>query len=122
MRVFPLSNWTELDIWHYIRRERIPVVPLYFAQPRPVIERNSQLIMVDDDRYPLRNREHPMLREVRFRTLGCYPLTAAVESHATDLDTLLAEMHSNRQSERAGRLIDGDGNGSMESKKTEGYF
>lgn len=122
MRIFPLSNWTELDVWYYIRRERISVVPLYFAQPRPVIERGSRMIMVDDDRYPLTNGEHPTLRKVRFRTLGCYPLTAAVESHAEDIGALLMEMHSNRQSERAGRLIDGEGSGSMESKKTEGYF
>jgi len=122
MRVFPLSNWTELDIWHYIRRQRIPVVPLYFAQPRPVVARGGQLIMVDDDRYPLTNGERPTLRDVRFRTLGCYPLTAAVESHANDLEAMLAEMLLTRMSERTGRLIDGEGGGSMESKKTEGYF
>jgi sulfate adenylyltransferase subunit 2 len=122
MRVFPLSNWTEVDVWHYIRRERIPVVPLYFAQPRPVVERGGQLIMVDDDRYPLANGERPMLREIRFRTLGCYPLTAAVRSQARDIEALLAEMLLSRTSERAGRLIDGEGGGSMESKKSEGYF
>lgn len=122
MRVFPLSNWTEVDVWHYIRRERIPVVPLYFAQPRPVVERGGQLIMVDDDRYPLANGERPVLREVRFRTLGCYPLTAAVRSQARDIEALLAEMLLSRTSERAGRLIDGEGGGSMESKKSEGYF
>lgn len=122
MRVFPLSNWTELDIWHYIRRERIPVVSLYFAQMRPVVERFGKLIMVDDDRYPLASGEQPTLRNVRFRTLGCYPLTAAVESNAHDLDTLLTEMHFDRRSERAGRLIDGERGGSLESKKIEGYF
>ncbi len=122
MRVFPLSNWTELDVWHYIRREAIPVVPLYFAAPRPVVKRNGQLIMVDDERYPLEPGESPEQRLVRFRTLGCYPLTAAVESDAADLDTLLAEMATDRRSERAGRLIDGEGGGSMEAKKTEGYF
>jgi sulfate adenylyltransferase subunit 2 len=122
MRIFPLSNWTELDIWRYIRRQRISVVPLYFARMRPVVRRNGQLIMIDDDRYPLRNGEHPKLCHVRFRTLGCYPLTAAVESHAQDIDALLTEMHFNRRSERAGRLIDGEGSDSMESKKIEGYF
>lgn len=122
MRVFPLSNWTELDVWYYVRRQGISVVPLYFARPRPVVVRGTQLIMVDDDRYPLTNGENPTLREVRFRTLGCYPLTAAMESRAQDLDALLTEMRCNRRSERAGRLIDGDGGGSMESKKIEGYF
>ena len=122
MRVFPLSNWTELDIWHYIRREAIPVVPLYFAQPRPTVERDGQLIMVDDERFPLRPGEEPAERDVRFRTLGCYPLTAAVESDAKDLDALLTEMLTDRRSERSGRLIDGEGGSSMESKKTEGYF
>lgn len=122
MRVFPLSNWTELDVWHYIRRECIPVVSLYFAQLRPVVQRGDQLIMVDDERYPLVNGERPTLRAIRFRTLGCYPLTAAVESVAKDLDALLMEMLCNRRSERAGRLIDGEGGGSMERKKMEGYF
>ena len=122
MRVFPMSNWTELDIWRYIQREQIEVVPLYFAKERPVVERGSQLIMVDDDRYPLEDGEQPQLRSVRFRTLGCYPLTAAVESTATTLDDLIAEMLVDRRSERAGRLIDGEGGGSMESKKAEGYF
>jgi sulfate adenylyltransferase subunit 2 len=122
MRVFPLSNWTELDIWRYIQREQIDVVPLYFAEQRPVVEREGQLIMIDDDRYPLRDGEKPQLRDVRFRTLGCYPLTAAVESTARDLDALLEEMLVDRRSERSGRLIDGEGGGSMESKKTEGYF
>lgn len=122
MRVFPLSNWTELDIWYYIRREHIPVVSLYFAQRRPVVERFGKLIMVDDDRYPLASGEQPTLRNVRFRTLGCYPLTAAVESNAHDLNTLLTEMHVDRRSERAGRLIDGERGASLESKKVEGYF
>ena len=122
MRVFPLSNWTELDIWRYIQREQIDVVPLYFAEQRPVVEREGQLIMIDDDRYPLRDGEEPRMRDVRFRTLGCYPLTAAVESTARDLDALLEEMLVDRRSERSGRLIDGEGGGSMESKKTEGYF
>ena len=122
MRVFPLSNWTELDVWRYIKREQIPVVPLYFAKPRPVVERDGQLIMVDDDRYPLRDGERPQDRLVRFRTLGCYPLTAAVESKAENLDELIDEMRADRRSERAGRLIDGEGGKSMESKKAEGYF
>ncbi|MFI7677289.1 sulfate adenylyltransferase subunit CysD [Actinophytocola sp. NPDC049390] len=122
MRVFPLSNWTEMDVWRYIRREKIPVVPLYFAQPRPVVERDGRLIMVDDDRYPLRDGEEPQQRDVRFRTLGCYPLTAAVESSARTLDELITEMRTDRLSERAGRLIDGEGGTSMESKKAEGYF
>jgi sulfate adenylyltransferase subunit 2 len=122
MRVFPLSNWTELDVWRYIKREAIPVVPLYFAKPRPVVEREGQLIMVDDDRYPLHEGEKPEERLVRFRTLGCYPLTAAVESKAETLDELIDEMRADRRSERAGRLIDGEGGKSMESKKTEGYF
>lgn len=122
MRVFPLSNWTEIDVWHYIRRERIRVVSLYFAAPRPVVERGGALIMVDDDRFPLADGEQPTVTDVRFRTLGCYPLTAAIRSAAKDLDTLLAEMLVDRQSERAGRLIDGEGGGSIESKKIEGYF
>ncbi len=122
MRVFPLSNWTELDVWRYIRRESIPVVPLYFAAPRPVVERDGALIMIDDDRYPLLDGEVPAERLVRFRTLGCYPLTAAVESKAENLDELIDEMRDDRRSERAGRLIDGEGGKSMESKKTEGYF
>jgi len=122
MRVFPLSNWTELDVWRYVQRENIPVVPLYFSEPRPVVDRGGQLIMIDDDRYPLRDGETPMIKDVRFRTLGCYPLTAAVESQAKDLDALIEEMLVDRRSERSGRLIDGEGGGSMESKKTEGYF
>jgi sulfate adenylyltransferase subunit 2 len=122
MRVFPMSNWTELDVWRYIQRENIDVVPLYFSKERPVVERDGQFIMVDDDRFPLQDGEKPQMRSVRFRTLGCYPLTAAVESKADNLDDLLAEMLLDRRSERAGRLIDGEGGGSMESKKTEGYF
>lgn len=122
MRVFPLSNWTELDVWRYIRRERIDVVSLYFARPRPVVERNGALLMLDDDRMPLLPGEKLEERMVRFRTLGCYPVTAAVESDATDIDALIAEMESTRLSERAGRLIDGDRSDSMEAKKREGYF
>jgi sulfate adenylyltransferase subunit 2 len=122
MRVFPLSNWTELDIWRYIRRESIPVVPLYFAAPRPVVSRDGSLIMVDDSRFPLKPGEEPALRQVRFRTLGCYPLTAAVESKAENLDEIIDEMRLDKRSERAGRLIDGEGGTSMESKKSEGYF
>jgi sulfate adenylyltransferase subunit 2 len=122
MRVFPMSNWTELDVWRYVQRENLEVVPLYFAKERPVVEREGQLIMVDDDRYPLKEGEKPEMRSVRFRTLGCYPLTAAVESTADTLDDLLEEMLVDRRSERSGRLIDGEGGGSMESKKTEGYF
>ena len=122
MRAFPISNWTEFDIWRYIRRENIPIVDLYFARPRPVVEREGTWIMVDDDRFPLREGEVPQMRSVRFRTLGCYPLSGAVESTAADLDTLIAEMLESNVSERAGRLIDGEGSGSMESKKAEGYF
>ncbi|MER7504856.1 sulfate adenylyltransferase subunit CysD [Nonomuraea pusilla] len=122
MRVFPLSNWTELDVWRYIRRESIPVVPLYFSAPRPVVERDGSLIMVDDERFPLSPGEQPRLRRVRFRTLGCYPLTAAVESKAETLDEVIDEMRLDRRSERAGRLIDGEGGASIESKKSEGYF
>jgi sulfate adenylyltransferase subunit 2 len=122
LRVFPLSNWTELDVWRYVAQENIPVVPLYFARPRPVVERDGQWIMVDDDRMPLRPGEVPVMKMVRFRTLGCWPLTAAVESTATTLDQVLAEMEASRLSERAGRLIDFDQAGSMEKKKQEGYF
>ncbi len=122
MRVFPLSNWTELDVWHYVLRERIPVVPLYFAAPRPVVERNGTLLMVDDDRMRLKPGEIPALRQVRFRTLGCYPLSGAVESSATTVEAVIAEMLEARVSERQGRLIDHDEEGSMESKKREGYF
>ncbi|MDZ4248752.1 MAG: sulfate adenylyltransferase subunit CysD [Candidatus Nanopelagicales bacterium] len=122
MRSFPLSNWTELDVWRYIRRERIDIVDLYFAKPRPVVDRDGVLIMVDDERLPLREDEVPQNRTVRFRTLGCYPLSGAVESDAADLDTLIQEMSDSKLSERAGRLIDGEGGSSMESKKAEGYF
>ncbi|MEN1956408.1 sulfate adenylyltransferase subunit CysD [Luteimonas changyuni] len=122
MRVFPLSNWTELDVWRYIRREGIPVVPLYFAAERPVVERDGTLVMVDDTRFRLEPGEAPVLRRVRFRTLGCYPLTGAVESDATDLDAIIAEMEAGTQSERAGRLIDHADGDSMEKKKREGYF
>ncbi|MEI2716618.1 MAG: sulfate adenylyltransferase subunit CysD [Candidatus Nanopelagicales bacterium] len=122
MRAFPISNWTEMDVWHYIRRENIPIPELYFSKPRPVVERDGVLIMVDDERLPLREGEEPMIRNVRFRTLGCYPLTGAVESEAADLDTLITEMGQAKMSERAGRLIDGEGASSMEAKKAEGYF
>ncbi len=122
MRVFPLSNWTELDVWQYIHLEEIPIVPLYFAQKRPVVERNGVLIMVDDDRMPLRPDEHPELRSVRFRTLGCYPLTGAVESLADTLPAIIQEMLLTTTSERQGRAIDHDSSGSMEKKKQEGYF
>ncbi|MFM8352531.1 MAG: sulfate adenylyltransferase subunit CysD [Actinomycetales bacterium] len=122
MRVFPLSNWTELDVWEYIRRENIQIPALYFAKPRPVVERDGVLIAVDDDRLPLDPGEEPTMRSVRFRTLGCYPLSGAVESQADDLDSLIAEMRESKLSERSGRLIDGEGGGSMEAKKAEGYF
>jgi sulfate adenylyltransferase subunit 2 len=122
MRVFPLSNWTELDVWQYIRLERIPVVPLYFAKPRPVVRRQENWIMVDDDRLPLAPGEIPELKEVRFRSLGCYPLTGAVESGARTLDEIVEEMRTVRRSERSGRLIDDDAEASMEKKKREGYF
>lgn len=122
IRVFPLSNWTELDIWQYILQEDIPIVPLYFAAKRPIVERNGQLIMVDDDRMPLEAGETPEMRRVRFRTLGCYPLTAAMESDADTLGDIVKEMLIARTSERAGRLIDHDTAGSMEKKKREGYF
>lgn len=122
MRVFPLSNWTELDVWDYIRAENIPVVPLYFAKQRPVVERDGALIMVDDDRLPLKPGETPRMMEVRFRTLGCYPLTGAVRSSAATLDAIIAEMRASKSSERQGRIIDHDESGSMEKKKREGYF
>ncbi len=122
MRVFPLSNWTELDIWEYIKFEDIPVVPLYFAKPRPVVERAGTLIMIDDERFPLDPGEVPEMRRVRFRTLGCYPLSGAVESDAETLDEIIAEMKASTTSERQGRLIDTDEAGSMEKKKREGYF
>ena len=122
MRVFPLSNWTELDVWRYIRREAIPVVSLYFAAGRPIVERDGALLMVDDERFALAPGEQPAMRRVRFRTLGCYPLTGAVESDAADLDAIIAEMEAGTQSERAGRLIDHADGDSMEKKKREGYF
>jgi len=122
VRVFPLSNWTEMDVWLYIRRESIPLVPLYFAKPRPVVERDGALIMADDDRFQFRPGEEPRMREVRFRTLGCYPLTGAVESSADTLDKIIEEMASSRSSERQGRVIDQDPTASMERKKREGYF
>lgn len=122
MRVFPLSNWTELDIWQYISQEEIPVVPLYFAAPRPVVDRDGTLIMVDDDRMPLARPDEPDTKTVRFRTLGCYPLTGAVESSAGSVDAIVAELIATRSSERAGRLIDHDDAASMELKKREGYF
>ncbi|HVO47215.1 MAG TPA: sulfate adenylyltransferase subunit CysD [Steroidobacteraceae bacterium] len=122
IRVFPLSNWTELDVWRYIEQEDIPVVPLYFAKRRPVVRRNGQWIMVDDDRMPLAPGETPQMRWVRFRTLGCYPLTAAVESSAQTLAQVITETAGTRTSERQGRLIDHDGAASMERKKQEGYF
>ncbi len=122
IRVFPLSNWTEFDIWQYIYLEKIPVVPLYFAKERPVVRRDGMLIMVDDDRLPLEPGERPELRKVRFRTLGCYPLTGAIESDADTLPAILDEMVRARNSERQGRMIDRDSIGSMERKKLEGYF
>lgn len=122
LRVFPLSNWTELDVWLYIHQERIPVVPLYFAAPRPVVERDGMLIMVDDDRLPLAPGEQPEIKMVRFRTLGCYPLTGAIESEATTVADIIRETVETRFSERRGRLIDHDGAASMERKKQEGYF
>ena len=122
VRVFPLSNWTELDVWRYIRREGIEVVPLYFAAERPVVRRDGTWIMVDDERFVLREGERVERRRVRFRTLGCYPLTGAVESEATDLDAVIAEMETSALSERAGRLIDHAEGDSMEKKKREGYF
>jgi len=122
IRVFPLSNWTELDIWQYIYLESIPIVPLYFAGERPVVERNGSLIMVDDDRMPLEPGETPMMKQVRFRTLGCYPLTGAVESTAASLPEIIQEMLLTRTSERQGRMIDHDQAGSMEEKKRQGYF
>jgi sulfate adenylyltransferase subunit 2 len=122
MRVFPLSNWTELDVWEYIAMEQIPVVPLYFAKRRPVVKRQGVLIMVDDDRLPLQAGEHPEMRLVRFRTLGCYPLTGAIESTATTPSDIVEELHRSRWSERQGRLIDNDEEAAMERKKREGYF
>jgi len=122
IRVFPLSNWTELDVWQYIYLEQIPIVPLYFADERPVVERNGTLIMVDDDRMRLEPGEVPMLRKVRFRTLGCYPLTGAIESEADTLTGIIQEMLLTTTSERQGRMIDFDSSASMEKKKQEGYF
>ena len=122
VRVFPISNWTELDIWLYIYREQIPVVPLYFAAERPVVERDGALLMVDDDRLPLRDGETPMRKKVRFRTLGCYPLTGAIESEADTLEAVIEEMLVATTSERQGRVIDHDPSASMEKKKQEGYF
>ena len=121
-RVFPLSNWTELDVWLYIQRERIPVVPLYFAAPRPVVVRDGTPIMVDDDRLPIAPGERPQIKTVRFRTLGCYPLTGAVESEARTVAAVIEETLATRYSERRGRVIDHDGAASMEQKKQEGYF
>ncbi|MBX9840438.1 MAG: sulfate adenylyltransferase subunit CysD [Xanthobacteraceae bacterium] len=122
IRVFPLSNWTELDIWHYIMLENIPVVPLYFAKQRPVVKRSGTWIMVDDDRLPLEPGEKPEMRLVRFRTLGCYPLSGAIESDADSIEDIVDEMKTARVSERQGRLIDSDEAASMEKKKREGYF
>jgi sulfate adenylyltransferase subunit 2 len=122
MRVFPLSNWTELDVWDYIHAEDIPVVPLYLAKERPVVERDGTLIMVDDERLPLAPGEAPRMERIRFRTLGCYPLTGAIRSQASSLPEIIAEMRASRTSEREGRLIDHDESGTMEKKKREGYF
>ncbi len=122
IRVFPLSNWTELDIWQYIHLENIPICPLYFADYRPVVQRDPQLIYVNDSRYPLKDGETPVMKKVRFRTLGCYPLTGAIESQADTLPKIIEEMLLFRQSERSGRAIDHDEQGSMEQKKREGYF
>ena len=122
VRVFPLSNWTELDVWQYIHAENIPIVSLYLARERPVVERNGALIMVDDERMPLAPGERPTLKRVRFRTLGCYPLTGAVESSADSLPAVIREMMLSRTSERQGRVIDRDASASMEQKKQEGYF
>ncbi len=122
IRVFPLSNWTELDVWLYVHRENLPMVPLYFAKERPVVRRNGTLIMVDDDRLPLEPGERPEMKMVRFRTLGCYPLTGAIESTADTVPKIIEEMLRSRDSERQGRVIDFDEGGSMEDKKREGYF
>jgi sulfate adenylyltransferase subunit 2 len=122
IRVFPLSNWTELDVWQYIHLEKIPIVPLYFSKPRPVVDRDGALILVDDDRLPLEPGEKPQMKNVRFRTLGCYPLSGAVESTATTLPQIIQEMLLTKTSERQGRVIDYDQAGSMEEKKKEGYF
>ena len=122
IRVFPISNWTELDIWQYIHRENIPIVPLYFSEERPTVRRGDLLLMVDDDRFPLAEGETPEMRSIRFRTLGCYPLTGAVESKAATLPEIIQEMLLTTTSERQGRAIDHDQAASMEKKKQEGYF
>jgi sulfate adenylyltransferase subunit 2 len=122
IRVFPLSNWTELDIWHYIHLQSIPIVPLYFAAQRPSVVRDGLLLMVDDERFPLRPTEKPIMRSIRFRTLGCYPLSGAVESRAETLSEVIQETLLTRTSERQGRAIDRDQSASMEKKKQEGYF
>lgn len=122
LRVFPLSNWTELDVWQYIYREKIDIVPLYYAAERPIIQRNGSMIMVDDARFPLESDEIPQMRKVRFRTLGCYPLTGAIESTAETVPAIIQELLLSTHSERQGRMIDHDRNGSMEKKKQEGYF
>ena len=122
MRVFPISNWTELDIWQYIYQENIEIVPLYFAAERPVVERDGIMVMVDDDRLPLEPGETPQMKKVRFRTLGCYPLTGAVESEASSITEIIEEMLRTTTSEREGRAIDKDAPASMEMKKQEGYF
>ncbi len=122
IRVFPLSNWTELDVWEYIKQEQIDIVPLYFAKPRPIVEKEGVKIMVDDDRMPIKKADKVELQNVRFRTLGCYPLTGAVGSTANNLDEIIAELKESVYSERQGRLIDADQTGSMERKKAEGYF
>ncbi len=122
VRVFPLSNWTELDVWHYIKQKRIPIVPLYFAKVRPVVRKNNQLIMVDDNRLEIKTNEKVENIKVRFRTLGCYPLTAAIESNANSVEKIITELNRSKKSEREGRLIDYDQIGAMEKKKQEGYF
>ena len=122
IRVFPLSNWTELDIWMYIHKENIPIVPLYYAKERPIVKRDNMMIMIDDERFPLNAGETPTLEMVRFRTLGCYPLTGAMYSEANTLEAIIGEMLESRTSERQGRAIDHDQSGSMEKKKKEGYF
>ncbi|HMA50038.1 MAG TPA: sulfate adenylyltransferase subunit CysD, partial [Magnetospirillaceae bacterium] len=122
IRVFPISNWTELDIWQYIHLENIPIVPLYFAEERPTVERDGLILMVDDDRFRLKEGETPVMRSIRFRTLGCYPLSGAVESHAKTLPEVIQEMLLTTTSERQGRAIDHDQAASMEKKKQEGYF
>ena len=122
MRVFPLSNWTELDIWHYIYQQNIEIVPLYFAKKRPVVKRDELLIVVDDDRFKFKKNEKSEMKSVRFRTLGCYPLTGAVESNASNLIDVIQELLSSTKSERQGRAIDHDQSSSMEQKKRQGYF